>query len=79
MVIKFFASYLSRKILLSSCLFPRKHLLTLEILLDAASEFRVMCVIVILSSVYSHTSGVSKGMWNLNQSLKMLTANHRQK
>jgi hypothetical protein len=76
MVFKFFCILIVNKNTGKFLLAPMKTL-TPEILLDAASEFPVMCVIVILSSLYSSTSGVSKGMWNLNQSLKMLTANQR--
>jgi hypothetical protein len=46
-----------------------ENLLILEILLESASEFTVMCVIVIPSSLYNNIGGISKGIGNLNQPL----------
>jgi hypothetical protein len=47
-----------------------EHLLILEILPEAASEFPVMCVIDFLSSLYNNASDESKRMENLNSTFE---------
>jgi hypothetical protein len=42
----------------------------LEILPEAASEFLVTCVIVILSSLYYNTGGASKRIGNLSSAFE---------
>jgi hypothetical protein len=68
---KFFASKLvNRNTFLSSCLLLWKQLLILEVLPEAASEFQVTCVIVILSSLDINTGSALKRMVNINSAFE---------